>query len=105
MSSQTETLRGLLRHTVDIVKVTIARGIRSTDIISDIPAFISERSYVIRSEAGDVLGSRTVVFLNRDANVAEQDEIIVDGIQRPISRIVKARGRPRLIHHLEVELD
>jgi len=92
-----------LTHTVSIVNVTISAGARSESVQTNVPARVAEKRELIRTAAGDRLASNTVVYLKHDANVSEQDEIIVDGKQRPIVKLVHARDEAG-VHHLEAYL-
>ena len=92
-----------LKHTVDVVKVTLAGGRRTTETEKDVPAFVSSRQGVARDETGDHSVSTTVVFFKPDQDISQQDEVVVDGVTRSVRNIVKARN-DRGVHHLEVEL-
>lgn len=93
-----------LKHTVDIVYVTMTKGIRSTTTTTDVPAFITQKTIVLKDESGDHFGTRNVVFLKGDVTLDEIDELIVDSKQRPIVSIFRVRTRSAAIHHLEVEV-
>ena len=93
-----------LKHTVDIVYVTMTKGIRSITTSTNVPAFITQKTVVLRDESGDHFGTRNVVFLKGDVTLDEIDELIVDGKQRPIANIFRVRTRSVAIHHLEVEV-
>lgn len=93
-----------LKHTVDIVYVTMTKGIRSTTTTTDVPAFITQKTVVLKDESGDHFGTRNVVFLKGDVTLDEIDELIVDSKQRPIVSIFRVRTRSAAIHHLEVEV-
>ena len=92
-----------LKHKVDVVRVTLTKGIRSTTTSIDIPAFITQKTVVLKDESGDHFGTRNVIFLKGDVTLDEIDELIFDGKQRPIISIFKVRTRSDAIHHLEVE--
>ena len=92
-----------LKHTVDIVYVTMTKGVRSTTTSTDVPAFITQKNVVLKDESGDHFGTRNVVFLKGDVTLDEIDELIFDSKQRPIISIFKVRTTSDAIHHLEVE--
>ena len=91
-----------LKHTVDIVYVTMTKGVRTTTQTSDVPAFITQKTVVIRDELGDHYGVRDVVFLKGDVVLNEIDELIIDNKQRPIVNISRVHTKSSVIHHLEV---
>lgn len=93
-----------LTHSVDIVYVTMTVGVRTTTTVTNVPAFITQKTVVLRDESGDHFGTRTVIFLKGDVTLDEIDELIVDGKQRPIANIFRVRTRSAAIHHLEVEV-
>jgi hypothetical protein len=94
-----------LTHTVDIVHVTMTRGVRSTTTTSDVPARISESAVTTRDESGDLVHfTKTMVFLAGDTEIDEGDSIIIDEKERPVVNIARCRRRPSVIHHLEVEV-
>lgn len=92
-----------LTHMVDVVSVTMSKGQRSESTTEDVPCFITSRHHVIHDVRGDHLEVKTILFFKPDAPISEGDEIIVDGQQRPIAPIRRARNAHG-IHHLEVEL-
>ena len=95
-----------LTHRVTIVKVTLARGDRSVTEIPDIPAFICSKRTVIRDASGDHFVDKTLVFLEHDANVTEQDEIKVNDVATPIAKITPPKStRSSDASHLEVYLN
>ena len=94
-----------LKHSVDIVYVTMVAGVRSTTTVTDVSAFITQKTVVLRDEAGDHFGTRSVVFLKGDVTLNEIDELIVNGKQRSIANIFRVRTRSNAIHHLEVEVN
>ena len=93
-----------LKHTVDIVYVTMTKGVRSTITSTDVSAFITQKTVVLKDESGDHFGTRNVVFLKGDVTLDEIDELIVDSKQRPIVSIFRVRTKSDAIHHLEVEV-
>jgi len=99
------TIRKYLTTTVDIVHVTVSRGVRSETVDEDIPAFVADIRRLQQDATGDHVAYETVVFFNNDITVANSDEIIVNGIQRGIHRI-KPLVNPRTnkLHHTEVIL-
>ena len=97
------TIDHFLKHKVDVVKVTLAGGRRTTETEEDVPAFITSRQGVARDEFGDHFTSATVVFFKPDQDISQQDEVVIDGVTRPVRNVVKARN-DRGVHHLEVEL-
>jgi len=80
-----------LKHTVSIVFVTQSKGSRTTSTTTGIAAFVFERLKAKREGYGDQESTETVVFLEPDQTISEIDEIIVDGIQRPIVEIHKPK--------------
>ena len=82
-----------LKHSIDIVYVTMVAGVRSTTTVTDVSAFITQKTVVLRDEAGDHFGTRNIVFLKGDVTLNEIDELIVDNKQRPIANIFRARTR------------
>lgn len=94
-----------LTYSVDIVYVTMAAGVRTTTTVTNVPAFITQKTVVLRDESGDHFGTRNVIFLKGDVTLDEIDELIVDGKQRPIANIFRVRTRSVAIHHLEVEVN
>ncbi|MCK4498889.1 hypothetical protein KAU11_00150 [Candidatus Babeliales bacterium] len=98
------SIRKYLKHTVDIVHVVLTAGVRSEIVTTDVPAFITQKTVVVKDEIGDHFGTRHVIFLEGDTVIDEADELIVDGKQRPIVDIFKVRDTSTVIHHLEVEV-
>jgi hypothetical protein len=92
-----------LKHKVDIIYVTMTKGVRSTTTSTDVPAFITQKNVVLKDESGDHFGTRNVVFLKGDVTLDEIDELVFDSKQRPIISIFKVRTKSDAIHHLEVE--
>ena len=93
-----------LVHTVDRIEVTITKGLRTTSTSSDIPARIVNRMRILRDVGGDQVVTKMVVYLKPDADVVEGDELIVDGLQRPIAGLIRARDGRGVVHHLEAEM-
>lgn len=93
-----------LTHSVDIVHITLTKGVRSTITTFNVPAFITQKAVVLKDESGDHFGTRNVVFLKGDVTFDEIDELVVDGKQRPIVSIFCVRTKSDAIHHLEVEV-
>ena len=95
-----------LTHTVTIVKVTLARGERTEVEISDVPSFICSKRSVVRGVSGDHFVDQTLIFLEHDANVTEQDEIKINDVATPIAKITAPRStRSSTESHLEVLLN
>ena len=95
-----------LTHTVTIVKVNLKKGAREEEEISNVPAFICSKRSVVRGVSGDHFVDQTLVFLEHDANVTEQDEIKVDNVATPIAKITAPRStRSSTESHLEVLLN
>jgi len=89
-------------NTVDTTWTSITTGVE--DGVKDgVKAFITEVTENVRSVKGDHDVNRTVVYLLPTQTVTEQDEIIVDGNQRPILRIGKGRNSEG-VNHLRVVL-
>lgn len=93
-----------LTHLVDIVYITLTKGVRSTTTTFNVPAFITQKTVVLKDESGDHFGTRNIIFLKGDVILNEIDELIFDGKQRPIISIFRVRTRSDAIHHLEVEV-
>jgi len=94
-----------LTHTVTIVKVTLARGERTVTEIDDVPAFITSIRTVIRDVSGDHFVDKTLIMLEHDTDVTEQDEIKVGSVASPIAEIRAPRStRSSNASHLEVLL-
>lgn len=91
--------------TVDRVRPTFSAGTRTESTETGLPAWIAYRERVRREPWGDVVVSQTVVFLKADADVQKGDELIVDGEQRPIAKLIKARVKNGIVHHLEATLE
>lgn len=96
-------IRKYLKHKVDVVYVTMTKGVRSETIVLDEPAFVSQRTIVLQDELGDHFGTKHVIFLRGDITLNEIDELVVNDKQRPIISIFKVRTTSDAIHHLEVE--
>ena len=97
-------IKKYLIHKVDIVRITIAKGIRSETMESDVSAFITQKTSVIRDEAGEHFGTGHLIFFAGDVTLDEDDELIIDGKQRPITDIFKVRDTSNIVRHLEVEV-
>lgn len=98
------SIKKYLKHTVDIVHITLTAGVRSETVTTDVSAFITQKTVVVKDEIGDHFGTRHVIFLEGDTVIDEADELIVDGKQRPIVDIFRVRDTSTVIHHLEVEV-
>ena len=92
-----------LTHLVDIVTVTISKGERTETTETDVPCFITSRREIVRDARGDRLASKSVIYFKADQGIGDEDEIIIDGFQRAISGINRARNASG-IHHLVVTL-
>ena len=92
-----------LTHLVDVVTVTISKGERTEATETDVPCFITSRREIIRDARGDRLASKTIVYFKPDQGIGNEDEIILDGQQRAIAGINRARNASG-IHHLAVML-
>jgi hypothetical protein len=90
--------------TVDRVRPTTTAGTRTESTSEDLPAWIANRISILRDDTGNRLVSNTVVFMRADADVVKGDELVVDGEQRPIVQIIRARDKQGNVHHLEVFL-
>ena len=93
-----------LVDTVDRVRSSVAKGVRTEDTLSDISARVVSRTRVVRDAGGDQIVTKMIVYLLPDADVFEGDELIVDSLQRLIAGIISARDKQGTIHHLEAEL-
>jgi len=98
------SIKRYLTHKVDIVNVTLTRGIRSTVTMPDVAAFITQVGGKISDDSGDHFYMKTVIFLEGDVDVSIGDELIIDSHQRPVVDILYARTTASGIHHLEVEV-
>jgi len=95
-----------LTHRVTIVKVTLARGDRTEKEISNVPAFVTSVRTATKDISGTHFVDRTLVFLEHDADVTEQDEIKVSDVASPIAEIRAPRSpRSSTASHLEVLLE
>jgi len=95
-----------LVHKVTIIKVTLARGDRTEVPIPDVPAFICSERSAIQDVSGTHFVDRTLIFMEHDANVTEQDEIKVDDVASPIAKIRGPKSlRSSDPSHLEVLLE
>jgi len=93
-----------LFHTVDRVRPTVVKGLRSESTAPDLPARIVNRTRILRDVGGDQVVTKMIIYLKPDADVLEGDELIVDDEQRPIAGLLLARDGRGVIHHLEAEL-
>ena len=93
-----------LTHEVDIVAVTMTLGSRTVSTTTGVPAFIESRRVVETDAAGEHVESDTIVWLKPTQTISEDDEILIDGMNRPIRRINRVRQKNGDIHHLEIEL-
>uniref|UniRef100_A0A6M3MC44 Uncharacterized protein n=1 Tax=viral metagenome TaxID=1070528 RepID=A0A6M3MC44_9ZZZZ len=93
-----------LVHTVDRVRPTVVKGLRSTSTEEDLPARIVNRTRILRGVGGDQIVTKMVVYLKPDADVVEGDELIVDSKQRPVVGLIPARDGRGIVHHLEAEM-
>ena len=94
-----------LTHEVDIVHVTMTKGVRTTTTSSDVASRVTEQVVTERGTAGEFLHyTKTVVFFKGDIVIAEDDCIVIDGKERPVTGIARLRKSPNAIHHLEVDV-
>jgi len=93
-----------LVDTVDRVRPTFAKGVRTESTVSDLPARVVSRTRVILSVIGNQIVTDMLVYLLPDADVFEGDELIVDTLHRPIVKLVEARNKEGTVHHLEATL-
>lgn len=80
-----------LKHTVSIVKVAMAAGVRTVTQVDNVPAFVFEDRGLRRNREGDLEHATTCVYLEPDQDVVEVDEILFNGRQRPIRRLTPTR--------------
>ena len=92
-----------LTHNVDIIKVTMIKGVRSTSTVTNQPAFISNGEKVVVDRLGSHLIKYTKIYMKPDTDINLGDELLFDGRTRPIKNILKSRNLAG-IHHLEVEV-
>jgi len=97
------TIDKYLTHTITIVQVTMAKGVRSTVEVTNVPAFITNREGIVRTGSGNFAQSDTIIFLKPSQAITKDDEITFDGITHPVMEIKRARNAQG-IHHLEVTL-
>jgi len=93
-----------MKHTVTIVKVSLARG-RETTTEKDSPAYITVQRVIVRDVSGDHAEEKTLLFLPPDADVVEKDRIKIDDVTMPIKWIRAPRFVGQEPNHLEVLLD
>jgi len=96
-------VRKYLTDTVDIISVTRSQGSRTTSTTSGVAAWVTYETERILSGGGDERRTRTIVFLEPTVSINVGDEIIVDGVTRPVVEIRKLKTLSA-DHHLEVEL-
>jgi len=97
-------IKRYLVHTIDRVRPTVTKGLRSTETELDLQARIVNRTRILRGPDGDQVVTDMVIYLLPDADVIEGDELIVDQEQRPIAELILARDGQGHIHHLEAKL-
>jgi len=97
------TINKYLTHTITIVQVTMAKGVRNTVEVTNVPAFITSRKGVVGTGSGNFAQSETVIFLKPDQTITRDDEITFDGVTHPVVKIFPARNFQG-VHHLEVTL-
>lgn len=97
------TIDKYLTHIITIIQVTMAKGVRSTVEVANVPAFITNRESVAKTGSGNFAQSETVIFLKPDQGITKDDEITFDDITHPVVDIKRARNFEG-IHHLEVTL-
>lgn len=95
-----------LKHRVTIIKVTLARGDRTVVEIPNVPAFVCSKRAVIKDVSGDHFVDKTLVIMEHDANITEQDEIKINDVATPIAKITAPKStRSSTESHLEVLLN
>lgn len=97
-------IKSYLVHTVSVVRPTIVRGARTTVTTSGVSARIVNRTRMLLGKDGDTILSQMTIYMLPDANVEDGDEIIADGLQLPVAKIIRARDGTGNVHHLEVLL-
>ena len=87
------TINKYLAHTVSVVHITHSRtGRTETGTDTGIVAFISNKTKIVKDPTGNQVAVETVVYMESDVDVSNSDELIVDGVQRPIVAIHKPRN-------------
>ena len=86
-----------LVHTVDINHITASRGDITYTTETDIPTRIVERTEVTRGSSGDSIGTSdvafrvTILYFKPTQSIGFQDEIVIDGVTKPVRRIELVR--------------
>ena len=93
-----------LVDTVDRVRPTVVKGVRTEATVPGIPARVVSRTRVVLGIGGNQIVTDMIVYLLPDADVFEGDELIVDTLQLPIVGLIEARNKEGTIHHLEASL-
>ena len=95
-----------LNSTVTIVKVSLARGDRTEIEVPDVPVALFRRRDFVRTPAGDSYVSKSFLGFLPTVDITGQDEVIVDGVKRPIADIehVRVSRYSSAVDHIEVEL-
>jgi hypothetical protein len=87
------TILSHLNHTVSVVHITKESGTRKiTSTDTGVAACVRVAKTIVQDQYGDHLAVATIVYLKPSQTVGDEDELIVDSVQRPISRIVPARS-------------
>ena len=91
---------------VTIVKITQAAGGRSEVEVPNVPAAVFRQQSFVKTPAGGYYISKTFVVFEYDVDITGQDEIIIDGIKRPVGNIERVRKSRYStgFSHLEIEL-
>jgi len=96
-----------LNTTVTIVRVSLSSGDRAESLVTNVPAAVFQRDMLIETVTGKATVSKTFVAFKNDVTIGGQDEIIIDGVRRPIVDITQVRMSrfSSAIDHIEVEVD
>ena len=95
-----------LNTTVTIVKIALASGDRTEVEVPNVPAARFRANSFVRTPTGDSYVSKTFIGFLSNVDIDGEDEIIVDGVKRPIANIeyVKESRFSTAVDHIEVEL-
>ena len=99
-------IKRYLKNSVDIVSVTMTKGVRSTDTTIGVSAYVTSTIKVDRSAGagGDIYERKDLIFFAGDVTIEEKDEIIVGSVTRKIDYIRIWKSLHNVIHHKEVVL-
>ena len=93
------------KHTVTLIKVTLARGQESTSETVRNNAYVGTVRVVERGVSGDQEVEKTVVILDPDEDIDRGDKIKIGDVTMPVRSITRPRFVGKSPNHLEVILD